>query len=100
MERKIEVDTNMLGKDVASIQNEIRALRQESETLKSALTSLNSSWEGPAKTAFVQAVSDDLRQLGELIKSMESFTGLTDQARKDYDKCERTVGDIVSALRV
>lgn len=96
----IEVNTDTLKRDVATIESEIRALRRASEKLRDTSTQLGALWEGTAKTAFMAAVQDDLNQLEDLISALEKFTQLTDEARGEYDKCEQSVAQIVAAIRV
>ena len=96
----IEVNTNTLRSDVNEVQGEIRALRSETAKLRNAASALNSTWEGVAKAAFMEALQDDLNKLETLVAASETFTRQTDDARVGYDKCENTVSQIVASLKV
>ena len=97
---RIEVNTNTLHSDVERVRGELKGLRADMQKLNEISGQLNAMWDGEAKAAFVAAVADDIRQLSELIGALEKYTGLTDTARTNYDKCEKNVSSIVSALKV
>ena len=94
--RLIEVNTNTLRSDVGSIEEELKGLRACCESLEAALATLLLMWEGNSARAFDQAV----RRLRELEKAVRDLTTKTSTARAEYDKCENTVSQIVSSIRV
>ena len=96
----IEVNTAALNSDVQRIQSEIASLRSDSQRIQSTTAALNSMWDGDAKNAFVQAVQSDIEYLNQLIQAVDKFTGLTDDSRVEYERCENAVSGIVAAIRV
>ena len=91
--RLIEVNTNTLRSDVGSIEEELKGLRACCESLEAALATLLNKWEGNSARAFD-------RRLRELEKAVRDLTTKTSTARAEYDKCENTVSQIVSSIRV
>ena len=98
--KKIEVNTVTLRSDVSGIEEELRGIRQGADRLEQLLRELESMWDGSAKQAFSAAVADDLRRLRELAAAMEDFTEKTDEVRREYDRCESEIAQIVSSIRV
>ena len=97
---KIEVNTSTLKSDVDKFRSEIQGLKGDVTKLRETSNQLSSMWDGIAKQATVAAVNDDIGRLELLIKAIEEFTNATDTARSNYDRCEQSVGSIVSSLRV
>ena len=96
----IEVNTNTLKSNMETMQGHIHGLRKSAESLRNISGQLDNMWDGEAKQAFVTAVRDDLNRLETLISAMEKYTGKTDEARGEYDRCESAVSQIVSSIRV
>jgi ABC-type transporter Mla subunit MlaD len=57
-------------------------------------------WDGEAKQAFSATVNTDLGQLGELVRALGLFTDKTSESRQEYDRCETTISQIISSIRV
>lgn len=100
MASMIEVNTTTLKSDAAAIEGELQKISAAADRLTQTLHELESMWEGTAKQSFSAAVTSDITQLNELVKAMKIFTGRTGEAREEYDKCENTVAQLVSAIRV
>lgn len=98
--RMIEVDTSVLNSDITEIETEIRNLYSGAAQLESILHQLESMWDGRAKQEFSNAVNDDLRRLRELTKAIETFTKNTDEVRREYERCEGAVSQIIGSIRV
>ncbi|NBI65374.1 hypothetical protein D1646_00835 [Pseudoflavonifractor sp. 60] len=96
----IEVNTSTLRSDVSEIASELLGIKSDADKLEGVLGQLESMWDGYAKQAFSAAVRDDLSRLRDLVKAMQSLTTKTGQAREEYDKCENTVSQIVSSIKV
>lgn len=100
MASMIEVNTTTLKSDVDTISVELQKISSDADRLMQALRELESMWDGTAKQAFSAAVSGDIVQLKELVKTLNDFTRKTSEAREEYDKCENSVAQIVAAIRV
>lgn len=98
--RIIEVNTSTLKADVESIQGEIRAIQSAAVKLRDIAAQLGDTWDGEAKKAFMEALLNDIDRLEDLTSAVERFTGKTDNSRAEYEKCESTVSQIVSAIKV
>lgn len=99
-ENIIAVDTAILKTDVDSITAEIKGLRAVRQKIDSEVQQSGAMWDGTAKQAFMAAVQSDLAILDEITFSLTDLTGGTDDARTDYEKCEQSVSDIVSSIRI
>lgn len=96
----IEVNTNILKADVSEIENELQSVLQCAGNLEATLSQLEGMWDGNAKQAFSVAVKDDIDRLKDLVKAMQNLTGKTGTAREEYDRCENSVAQIISSIRV
>ena len=100
MAQLLEVNTGTLRNDVNEIQGELRGIRSEMSNLRSAASSLGSTWEGDAKNAFMEALQDDMNRLETLVSAIEKFTSKTEESRVAYEKCENSVSQAVSSIKV
>jgi len=97
----IMVDTtNTLKADVAKIDAQLGYILNYASQLEGALQQLESMWDGQAKEAFFRSVRDDLNRLKDLVKAMKNLTSRTDEARREYDKCESMVSQIIASIKV
>ena len=100
MAKLLEVNTGTLRNDVNEIQGELRGIRNEMSNLRSAASSLGSTWEGDAKIAFMEALQDDMNRLESLVNAIDQFTDRTEESRVAYEKCENAVSQAVSSMKV
>ena len=97
---RIEINTGTLGRDIGSIDGEIRKINTQINNLKSTLSQLQSMWDGPAKTAFSTEVTEDIARLSVLTADISRFTRSTEEAKIAYETCERNAGQIIDSIRV
>ena len=100
MAKLLEVNTGTLRNDVNEIQGELRGIRTEMSNLRGAASSLGNTWEGDAKTAFMEALQDDMNRLESLVNAIGKFTDKTEESRIAYEKCENSVSQAVSSMKV
>lgn len=97
---KLEVNTGTLRSDVASVQREINALKQDAANLRALSERLNRMWQGQAKAEFLANCARELDALDAAVSGLERFTRQTDTVGTDYERCERAVSGVVDALKV
>lgn len=100
MASTLEINTGTLGRDISSIEGEIKKLEDNIIALRTTLSQLEGMWDGPAKTAFSTAVNDDIERLSTLVSAIKAYTVKTEDAKTAYETCERNVSGIISSIRV
>ena len=98
--RAMEINTSALKADVNAINQELRAIKAASRQLSETAVQLGRTWDGDAKDAFMRSTQSDILKLEELIAMLESFTQTTGDSRLQYERCEGTVSQIVSSIRI
>ena len=96
----IEINTNTLRSDISSIEADIVSLRSEAAKLRDGANYLGSTWDGPAKEAFMAQFLGDVDSLERLIDVMFKFTQQTDESRVAYENCENEVGQMIASIQV
>lgn len=96
----IEVNTSTLKNDVSTIFSELTGISNDIRQLQDTTARLSTMWDGSAKTAFISAVNDDIQRLEELIGVMKKFSDKVDTSRKEYEKCENVVSNIIASIKV
>ena len=78
--------------DVRKKAQELRVLNErfkaEVQALSSDVQRLNSMWEGEAKTAFMQAYSNDEEQFGSFYSGINQFIEALMEIADSYDRTE------------
>lgn len=96
----IEVDTNELNKDIQKFDSTVDALKSDLKGLDQEIEALDAMWDGVANAAFNMQYRTDSATLNNMIKSLKEYSSDLKSAKKDYDKCEANVGDMVKAINV
>lgn len=96
----IEVETNQLNNDIKKFDSTVKALRSDLKGLDQEIAALDAMWDGVANAAFNVQYKTDSETLDSMIKSLQEYSEDLKTARKDYEKCEANVGDMVKAINV
>ncbi len=100
MAQVIDVNTGTLKGQLDTIDGELRKLSSEADRLENITAALGRMWEGDARDAFTAAAEGDIRQLREIIRSLQKYTGRSQDACTSYEKCERSVSQLITDIRV
>jgi WXG100 family type VII secretion target len=98
--KEIEQNTDYLADDISRLEQEKTILEQAIDEMFAAVRDLDSTWEGPAKAAFVNQFQVDYNRCKEMNNRLASLIEKLETARNEYDKCENEVGDIVRSIRI
>jgi len=98
--RLIEVDTNLLRRDIQLLEQKLQHLAGGNTKLFDAVAVLNAMWEGPAKQAFDQQVLIDQEMLAEMQKQIGGMIEEMRAANTEYCRCEDDVEAIIRAIKV
>ncbi len=96
----IEVDTNILKRNITSVESAISNVRSEIATAYEGIKTLDSMWDGPANSAFNKQFLDDYNRMIEICDVLENYASRLTEVRKQYESGESHVADIVAAIRI
>ncbi|BCN29976.1 WXG100 family type VII secretion target [Anaeromicropila herbilytica] len=94
----IEISTQILDSDTASMIEELNAVRNQMKSMFDEVIELNTMWEGPANNAFKEQFGIDHATFTELCTSVEKFIECMQFASKEYTKCESSIGQSIAAI--
>ena len=97
---KIKINTGSLKSDAETIRANIAEMKKLMTDLQNSLTQLDAMWDGPTSEAFKSVFHSDVNALDRVISYLNEINKFEDKAKADYEKCERYVGEIISAIRV
>ena len=100
MAEQIKVSVSSMGRDTASLHEQMNRIKQEIAALQSAMHRLSACWEGPAWEAFQGQVQDGIAYMQDINQWVQSYIGIMDDSAKRYQSCEQTVYGRVSSLRI
>ncbi|QBE95728.1 hypothetical protein PMF13cell1_01252 [Blautia producta] len=96
----IEVSTEPLSADKGNIAAELNAVRTELQQLFQEMQELDSMWDGPASQAFAVQFQTDYEIMQEIVENLEGFIQCMQYAADEYNKCENTIAELISAIRI
>lgn len=100
MENYIEIDTGVLQGDIGTMNSNVRELRQRISELEGEEAELSSMWIGAANAAFRKQFAVDMEFMKEVAETVDKLIACMEFAKKEYDKCENEVGDLIASIRI
>lgn len=97
---EIQVDTVRMRTDIQELNQLLTRLRQEKSGMVQEVDELSATWSGPAHTTFRQQFALDTEALDTLCGNVTALIQGMEQARQEYDSCDRKVDDLVNGIRV
>ncbi len=97
---KIEVNTDILQRDIQRLESLQGKLKDRLNSMNTAITSLNSSWEGEAKSAYTATYKQDYKDIQELEIVLTKFIQRLKDAKRDYEKSSKSIQSLVNQLKV
>lgn len=96
----IEIDTGILQGDIGTMSANVQELRQRIQELQAEVTELSAMWSGRANAAFRQQFALDMEFMNEVADVLEKLISCMEFAKKEYDRCENDVEDLVASIRI
>jgi len=100
MNDEIGVNTITLKSENDSIRDELNAIMNNIDELFSAMSVLDSMWDGTASEAFKQQFMNDKENLELFCNTVMALLDSMDFAKGEYDKCESQIESVIGAIRV
>ena len=100
MAKNIGVDTSIMGRDIDTLRSHLAAIQSGMDKMYGQVKTLDAGWEGPANREFDRQFMQDKKDMETVCQTIGSIIQSMENARKEYDSCESTVGSIVSAIRI
>lgn len=98
MSEIIKSNTNKLSSDESTIEGELKNIKSYMANLEEIGRLLEQLWEGEAALGFQLRLSDDIAKLEEICKGMESVAKYERNAVNEYNKCEKDISSVISAI--
>ncbi|MDO4617061.1 MAG: WXG100 family type VII secretion target [Lachnospiraceae bacterium] len=100
MAEYIEISTDALNRDRNTIESELDQIRAGVNQLREQMEQLGSMWEGPSHDVFLRQFQADYNYILEFQKQLEEYIAAMEYAGKEYKKCESSVLQAISSIRV
>lgn len=100
MADKLIIETQLLEKDIKSIEEQIALIKNALASLKNDGARLQTMWEGSAKNAFVATFNDDCAQLEGFISLLQKYDAGLTTADKAYNTTAQNVSNTIKALKI
>ncbi len=88
MANNITVNTGTVKAKAGELRNLNKTFKSKVEQLKSTESSLNSMWEGEAKTQFHNAFNKDMTQMNNFYNAIEKYVTSLEQIVAAYQSAE------------
>lgn len=96
----IKVSTQRIRGDRELIQREMEGITASVEELIRGMQSLGGTWEGPAWQTFQNQVASDAERMKEICVQIGGYLQHIEYAENEYKKCENTVEQLISSIRI
>lgn len=100
MANRLEIEIRLLKKDEEDLRKQIDIIENSIDGTYTASAELSRMWEGSAKAAFVNSLTQDQEDMKELCKDLKKFLRCMEKAVKEYERAEQRVQEIVSSIIV
>lgn len=97
---RYEIDTDALQRDIDELDSLLRELRGQLSSLDASMQSLNQTWEGLAKEAYLLEYQKDMINMEALCSTIQELIRLFTYAQEEYQKCSNTVQAKVDQLQI
>jgi len=98
--REIAINTDNLGKDIERLKIVLRELNRNKSKMVEEVGELNHMWKGPANQMFVKQFTLDCTSFDNLYKTIEEMIKAMENAKREYEKCQNRVNDLVNAIKI
>lgn len=78
----------------------MNAVCAELQQLFQEMEELDSMWDGPASQAFAVQFQTDYQIMQDIIENLKGFIQCMQYAADEYNKCENTIAELISAIRI
>lgn len=95
-----EVETASLASTIKQMDAELDNILTTRQKLYAALEALDGMWVGAAHDTFAQQYYQDQQVLKDMIKTIMSVIEGMDDARTEYEQCERSVETEIKKIAV
>lgn len=95
----IEVDTDVLKRDIDSINESLKYILSNADHLYDEVAQVNTMWKGRANYSFNIQFRNDHERLKEILKALNKYSESLTTAKEEYDSCEETVYETIKSIR-
>ena len=100
MADEIATKTESMEKDIKELRSLLKKAKETVEQLFSEIKALDAMWDGAANDAFNIQFINDYQYSLDMCDSVDELIDCISFAKKEYEKCETEVSDIVHAIRL
>ena len=100
MENVIEVSIITLEQDTDTMLEALNGLKQKIQEIDDIVTSLNGVWESEAKRNFMLHYENDKQAFLTMFENVDEVLKSMQNAKKAYERCENTVYQKITAIKI
>ncbi|MCD8076177.1 MAG: WXG100 family type VII secretion target [Lachnospiraceae bacterium] len=97
---KLGINIDALKSDIGTLNSYRSNLQSRIEELSNSMNSLDSSWDGTAKQAYMTQYDADETTIRDILAALDEFIQTLEYARDEYQNCENAVNSAVKAIRI
>ena len=95
---EIRVEEDRLGRGVGEFESYIQRFSSCWRAMESSIEELNTTWKGPAHTAFVESFQKDRELMDEVWNILADMQAAMEYAGSSYRQCDSEVNAVVAAV--
>lgn len=97
---KFEVETGQVQSLTQNFQAALTQITGNKQKMYQALEELDGMWQGKAHDTFVAQYQKDNEAMEQLLKELQEVCENIGKARQEYDNCEESVRELISAVEI
>lgn len=100
MSSLLKIETELLQKDIQSIDEQLGYLRNYVSEMRATEQQLEGSWDGDAKNTFREQFESDCSEIDEIIRLIEAYKNRLSEANREYLMSNDSVSSIIRSMRI
>lgn len=96
----IRVNTTTLRSAAQEMKNNAIDIEQKMREFAEKIQSLNSMWEGPAKTVYVSNVQKSRDEFSSICGQIKSVSAEMEMAASSYERCENNIENAIRNMKI
>lgn len=97
---EIEINTDALRNDSNNMEEQIKHVYNDMQSLNDAVAQLNSMWRGDANIAFNTVYRSDYENMQEACKAVDQLISCMRYAVKQYNECDSKVMTAIRTVKI
>ena len=100
MSKIIATSTERMGKDITDYNDHLVRMQNSFDAAWEAVEALNATWAGPAHETLLAQFRQDQEVMKTLMINLQNYREELQNAKREYENCEKNVNSLIRSMNV